>query len=173
MNEVEEAVSTVKNSDVYKEWLKENPGSYLACLILTLQSEKGWEVSFYSKSKNRMTTFSVDPPAVIDKDAEVFKKDETEVEELEVDRLFFTFDQVQEVVDKALEEMIKNDRVVKEILVLQKIKHNMWNIICITEKMTLVNIRIDAVTGKILKKEAATAFSLIDKDRTSSKKPLS
>lgn len=165
MNEVKEAVSTVKSSDIYKEWIKENPGSYLACLILTLQSEKGWEVSFYSKSKNKMTTFSVDPVAVIDKDAEVFKKDETEVEELEIGRLFSTFDQVQEAVDKAIEELVKNDRVVKEILVLQKIKHNMWNIICITEKMTLVNIRIDAVTGKILKKEATTAFGLINKDR--------
>ena len=173
MNEVKEAVSAVKSSDIYKGWIKENSGSYLACLILTLQSEKGWEVSFYSKSKNRMTTFSVDPVAVIDKDAEVFKKDETEVEELELERVFFTFDQVQEVVDKAIEEMVKNDRVVKEILVLQKIKRNMWNIICITEKMTLVNIRIDAVTGNILKKEATNAFSLIDKDRTSSKKPLS
>lgn len=166
MNEAKEAVSNVKSSNAYKEWLKENPDSYLACLILTLQSEKGWEVSFYSKSKNKMTTFSVDPVAVIDKDAEVFKKDETEVEELELDRLFFTFDQVQEVIDRLIEELVKNDRVVKEILVLQKIKYNMWNIICITEKMTLVNIRINALTGKILKKEATNAFGMIDEKRT-------
>ncbi len=166
MNEVKEAVSAVKSSSAYKEWLKDNPDSYLACLILTLQSEKGWEVSFYSKSKNKMTTFSVDPVAVIDKDAEVFKKDETEVEELELDRLFFAFDQVQVAIDRVIEELVKNDRVVKEILVLQKIKYNMWNIICITEKMTLVNIRIDAVTGKVLKKEATSAFGLIDEKMT-------
>ena len=166
MNEVKEAVSAVKSSDIYKGWIKENSGSYLACLILTLQSEKGWEVSFYSKSKNRMTTFSVDPVAVIDKDAEVFKKDETEVEELELERVFFTFDQVKDLVDRTIEEMVKNDRVVREILVLQKIKYNMWNIICITEKMTIVNIRIDAVTGKILKKEATSAFGMIDEKRT-------
>lgn len=166
MNEVKELVSTVKESGVYKEWLKENPDSYLACLILTLQSEKGWEVSFYSKSKNKMTTFSVDSVAIIDKDAEVFKKDETKVEELELDRLFLAFDQVQNLVDETLEELVKNDRVVKEILVLQKIKYNLWNIICITEKMTLVNIRIDAVTGKVLKKEATSAFGLIDEKKT-------
>lgn len=169
MNEIQEAVSRVISSDVYKEWLKENQDSYLACLILTLQSDKGWEISFYSRPKNRMTTFSTDPVAIVDKDSEVFKKDETKVEELEVDCLFFTFDQVQDIVDKAIEDLVKNDRVVKEILVLQKIKYNMWNIICITEKMTLVNIRIDAVTGKFLKKEATHAFSMVDKERTTAR----
>ncbi len=170
MNEVKEAVSRVTGSDAYKEWLKDNPDSCLACLILTLQSEKGWEVSFYCKLKNRMTTFSTDPVAIVDKDAEVFKKNETKVEELEIDKLTVGFEDSLKITQKAVNELGNGGKVSREIAILQKIKKNFWNIICITDNMLLINVKIDAVTGEILKKDARPAMDLVDKEKTTDKK---
>ncbi len=170
MDEVREVVKEIQESGAYKEWYESNPGAFLSCLILTLQSEKGWETAFYNKKTNRMTSFSASPVAIIEKNAEVFKQEETEVEELEIDRLFVTFEDAQAIVDKMLGELIAGEHVTKEIVILQKIKHNMWNVICITDKITLINIKIDAVTGKILQKDVRSAFELIDKEEVTHKK---
>lgn len=170
MNDVKSIVTSVMKSAAYKSWAKENPGSYVCCLFQIINSGKGWEVAFYSEKKNRMTSFSSEPAKILEKDAEVFKREETQVEELEIDKLTVGFEDSLKITQNVVDELGNCGKISREIVILQKIKKNLWNIICITDNMLLINVKIDAVTGEILKKDARSAMDLVDKEKTTDKK---
>lgn len=57
MIELKELYNAIQNSKEFKEWHKKNSDFYL-CSFFTILNEQGWQVDYYSPSKDRITSFT-------------------------------------------------------------------------------------------------------------------
>ena len=168
--DVKPALKKLEKSSAFIKWRQKNKDTYFSYGFKIPQEmgSNNWQLGFYNRKKDKITTFIVNGDEIeIRHEEDVFKKEETKVNELELDKVKLTFDNA---ITKASEFQNKNfpkDHSIKTIAILQNIAGfgNVWNITYVTEAFNTLNMKIDASSGKILEHSLSSIFSFRKEDK--------
>ena len=158
------ALKKLEENSEFRKWHQKNKNTYFSYAFKIPQemSQSEWQLGFYDTKKDKIITFiMVGDDIKIKPEEDVFKKEETKVNEVQLDKVKMTFDNA---INKANEFQHKNfpkDRSVKTIAILQNLSEfgNIWNITYVTESFNTLNMKIDASNGKILEHTLSSIFS--------------
>lgn len=154
----------LEESQNFRKWRQKNKNTYLsyAFKIAEEMGSNDWQIGFYDRKKDRITTFVIAGGNVkIRPDEEVFKNDGMKVNEIQLDKIKLTFDNAMGKAGEFQEKNFPKDRSIKTIAILQNMPKlgNIWNITYITEAFNTLNMKIDASTGKVLEHALSSLFS--------------
>ncbi len=154
--EFKEELKKLKKSDLYKD-IDENAYLTHVSMMEEDKSKSGWEFGFYNPLTKKVSVIESNPLKLREPD-DILNRD-GDVEELDLDKVKISVDQLNELVDKvAKKENVS--LITKKILILQKIKKTIWNITYLTKDYNLLNVRIDAENGALLHSEFHSVFDL-------------
>ncbi len=154
----------LEESQNFRKWRQKNKNAYFsyAFKIAEEMGSNDWQIGFYDRKKDKITTFVMAGDNVkIRPDEEVFKKEGMKVNEIQLDKIKLTFDNAMGKASEFQEKNFPKDRSIKTIAILQNIPKlgNIWNITYITEVFNTLNMKIDASTGKVLEHTISSLFS--------------
>jgi len=159
MKSFKESLKTLENSKEFKEWKKENPDTFLSYGFLMPASSKDWKIGYYHKKDNKITSFNVGEKIEIEPESEIFKKDETEVKKIDLNKLKINVNKALEITKKFQEENYKNDIPNKTIIILQNLEiGQIWNITYLTITLKSLNIKLDTEKGRMLEHKSTSLF---------------
>jgi hypothetical protein len=159
MLELKELYNNIKNSKEFKEWHKKNLDFYL-CSFFTILDEQGWQVDYYSPSKDRITSFTCEKKVkILNIDSKIFKKEGLKVDKLDLDEIKINLQKALDIVLNLKNKKYPNEKSNKIIVILQKIKKPLWNITYLTATFNILNVKIDAKSGKIIEERIMPALS--------------
>lgn len=136
---LQQAYSKITNSEEFKEFEKNNPDSILTSVFLNKDT---WEFNFYSK--NKMITFSEVNNLIKTEESEIYEKQE--IEKLELNKVKFELEEAK----KLAKNLMNDEKITKQIIVLQQKQVPYWNITYITSGLNVFNIKINAETKEII-----------------------
>ena len=162
--DVKPALKKLEESKDFKEWHKRNKNTYLSYAFKIPQEmdANDWQIGFYDKKRDKITTFVIDGSDVsIRGGEEIFKKDDMKVNEIQINKVKLTFDNAIEKANEFQQEKFPKDKSIKTIAILQNISNfgNVWNITYITESFNTLNMKIDAENGKVIEHNLSSVFS--------------
>lgn len=161
--ELKQALKKLEESQEFKKWHQKNKSTYFSYAFKILQEmdPDEWQIGFYNKKKDRITTFVIGSGIKVRAEEEVFKKEDTKVNEIQLDKVKIAFEDAIAKAGKFQAENFPKDKSVKTIAILQNIKElgNIWNITYLTEAFNTLNMKIDASTGKVLEHKLSSIFS--------------
>jgi len=162
--ELQPALKTLEEDSDFKKWRNKNKNTYFSYAFKILQ-EMGsdeWQIGFYDEKKDKITTFVIIGGNIkIRPEEDVFKKEEMEVNKIQIDKLRLTFDNAIAKANEFQKENFPKDKSMKTIAILQNISGfgNVWNITFITEAFNTLNMKIDAENGKVLEHNLSSILS--------------
>jgi len=141
------------NSKEFKNWKNKNKNAYLSSCVLMdgSRAKEIWAFDFYLPNKNRITTFSIGEDIQIIEDQKIFGQKTKKLNKIDVEEIKFDLNDVNKFINK--EYKVK---LMKKIIVLQNLNRLLWNISLLGVDFNLVNIKLDAKTGKILEKSVVS-----------------
>ena len=119
--------------------------------------DKVWQIDFYNKEADKITSYIMDKEIKVNENSEAFKKPETKIEELNINEVKTSFDEAYKKSKNILES--KAEEPEKIIALLQKQKVPVWNISFITKKFNILNVRINAANGNIMEEKLISLLS--------------
>lgn len=153
VSDLKKEIEEIKKSKEFMEYKDKNEDSYLSsCFLFYEDSEEAsWQFDFYNPKEDNMIIFIYEKKIEVKGPEKIAKKDESGVEELDLKKVKLGFDKAMKKIDKFRSKKYKNEIPDKTIVVLQSLnKKVVWNISFLTQQSNLLNIRIDASSGKIL-----------------------
>ncbi len=132
-------------------------GVFLICEVKDLKNTP-WQFDFYNKEKDSMRSYKIEEQIEETDNSEVFKNENIEIEELNLEEIKIDFEELE----PKLTEILNNYKeiAVKISIIIQKQNHiPIWNIIYITKNFNLINIKINAIDGKILEDKVVPLIS--------------
>ncbi len=153
--DVKETIKKAESSPEFREFIQKNPDHYLvhAFSINDAQGFKGWEFGYYSKSSDKIAIFEFDDDKVtMHPESEVFKPEEKHVKALQLDKVNISYDDAMKIVESTLKENYR-EPLIRAIVLLQNIDEfsQIWNTTIITMAFNVINVKLDADSGKVLK----------------------
>jgi len=145
----------VESSIEYKDFIKENPTYYLVHVFTVIDSEHDdvWQIGYYSKETDRIIVFEYNLDAIIvHPPAEALKKDEY-IQPLHVEKLTVAKEDASIACKELLKEHYPRELLAKAIFLLQNLPEfgQVWNVTMVTHTFSVINAKIDALTGKVVK----------------------
>jgi len=144
-----------KESNEYKEFMKEYPEAFLAAGFFVLDDvgEDKFQLDFFIPGTNKIaiSVYPFDNMKIQEDNIKDIKKLD---ENLKID-----VTDLRLKVDEVLKENKINLRVSKIIAIL---KDNKWNLTCMGSTLDLVRIFIDSLTGKVEKCEKVNFFDIVN-----------
>ena len=159
--EFKKALSKLEESSEFKKWREKNKDDYFSYAFCELSDAGGeWQIGYYNKKNDKITTFVINEKIEIMPQEEVFKKPDMKVNKIDLNKVKLTF---AEIVDKAIEFQKENypkEVVDKTIAILQNLEEfgNVWNITFITRSFNTLNIKMNAGNSKVLKHKLSSIF---------------
>ncbi|MBL7054208.1 hypothetical protein ISS05_00455 [Candidatus Woesearchaeota archaeon] len=158
--EIKETLSRLEASPEFKGWREKNKDDYFSYAFCKLDVGNEWQVGYYNKKNDQITTFVVNEKIEIMPLEEIFKKPDMKVNKVDLDKVKLTF---AEIVDKASEfqkEKYSKEVIDKVIAILQNLEElgNVWNMTFITKAFKTLNVKIDAENGKVLEHKLSSIF---------------
>ncbi|MBW2978446.1 hypothetical protein KY331_06385 [Candidatus Woesearchaeota archaeon] len=156
-----EALKELENSKKFKDWQGNSSGVFLSYGFLMVSGDKedSWKIGYYHKKDDMITSFNVGEKIEIEPESEVFKRETTKINEIDLKKIKFDIDKAVEIAKRLQEEKYANEKPNKIIVILQKIKiGQIWNITYITQTMKTLNFKINTETGKILEHKLTSLF---------------
>ncbi|MAG91494.1 hypothetical protein CMO83_02360 [Candidatus Woesearchaeota archaeon] len=158
------ALKKLESDSSFKEWHSQNNSTYFS-YAFKIPQEMGsndWQIGFYNKQKDRITTFAIVGDNIdIRPEEEIFKKEDMKVNEIQLDKVKMTFDDAISKANEFQEKNYPKDKSIKTIVILQNIPDfgNIWNITLVTEAFNTLNMKIDASNGKVIEHKLSSVFS--------------
>lgn len=157
------AIEKLEKNPEFLEWKKENKNAFLSYAFTVLEENKqsDWQIGYYDKKNDKMTTFMFkNDDIVICPDEEIFKKENAKIIKLDIKKVNVSLDKALNYADEFQKKKFPKEESLKIIAILQNISglSNIWNITQITKNFKILNIKINANTGKIIKYNLLSVF---------------
>jgi len=163
-----EAYSKLFASKEFKDWKEKNPKPFLAHFFNQLDEnykQGNWEVGFYDSERDKIITFVVGSVILVKPEDEVFKKEEHQVLELDIDKVKINLEEAIKIFKQCQEQKYPGQWPMKVFVILQELEEGIvWNLTSATKTFSALNIRINAVDGKIISDKCESFFDLRVKD---------
>jgi len=151
-------VSDIESNSAYKDWAGEH-GSYLANIFYMRSETVILQAGYYNKKTDKMASIALTEGKLdITEEKEVFKRPETEIQRLVLDEVEIDYEKMQGLLKTFIADSYPKQKLTKEIVILQNGEvenkpHLLWNVTYITDTFKVLNIKVDAKDGNILKHE--------------------
>lgn len=154
-----EELNKLISSEIFKEFHENNHKSYLSsCFTIIVDDKKPvWQFHYYNKNEDTITTFKVSDKIKKIPNTEVFKRESDKVEELKIDKIKIQYSQALEKINSL--EKYNQQEFDKTIIILQNVSKPIWNISMLTKSFNILNVRLSAETGEILKETFESLLS--------------
>ncbi len=147
---LKQEVERLHNSKEFKEWKKQNKQTYLVHGFIMLKGDKqtAWQIGYYDKKADKVTAFFMEEKIKISPPADIFKKQGI-LHKLDIDKIKINLDKALDIAER---EQKKHKEIIAEtIAILQNLDMGtVWNITYLTKSFNVINLKIDAINGKIL-----------------------
>ena len=148
---IKEKLEKLEESKIFKDWKKDNKSCFLAHLFISSENLDEFHYGYYDKKEDRITTFIANSEITKTDSDEIFKRPDAVIEELKIDKIKIDVGKALEIAKELLNKKYKNEGIVKYFVILQVLEKELYNMSHITNTMKLINLRIDAKNGKLLK----------------------
>ncbi len=135
-------IKELKETEIYKNFLKENPEAFFAVgfFILDLEKEKEtFQLDFFIQEKKQITSFEF--PF---KEA---KLHEDKIENLEEQSTEIKID-IDDLKDEVRKRIIENNSSIVPTKIIATISKNQWNLTCMDNALGIVQLKINSKTGE-------------------------
>lgn len=151
--ELKQLISFLENNSVFNDWQSTYKDYFLAHIFVMLDEANidVWQLGFFDKQKNMMTTFVVDKNVVkIIPDQEILKSG-AEITPLDFDAVKISEFSAMNIANNLLRTEYSREKVAKTFFILQQIDAlPVYNITFFTVSFKTINIKISSVDGKII-----------------------
>ena len=154
------AIKRLESSSIFKKFKKSHPDFYLVhAFMMVEQGLSPWQIGYYSKKKDRIVVFDVGDKIEQSPESEVFKKGGS-VKKIDMGKVKVGFDKALEMAEKHVKEKYGGEPVNKRFAILQNLERLCWNITFVTAAFNLINMKLDAATGKMFHDEKTSILKL-------------
>lgn len=152
----------LEQSKVFLDWKKEHPKSFLSHFFVQINSElkekTNWDVGYYNPEDDKVTVFYQNEEGeYLQKPSDdVFKKEESTVEELEMEDVKLNLEDAKVGLQKLASEKFSEyvGLLGDGFMILQKLNGQInWSLTLMTKKLTMINVKISAENGDFLSKD--------------------
>jgi len=147
----------------FKEFKKKNHNAYLASCVIIVDGKNigDLQIDYYIPKKHKMATFIIKEKIELKGEDDIFQKEKSKVNELKLEEIKVGLDKMLKLLEDFRKEKYSGDFPNKIIAVLQSLDGKAtWNITCLTATLKILNIKLDAKTGKVLEDKLENVFSL-------------
>ncbi|HIH25109.1 TPA: hypothetical protein HA251_08810 [Candidatus Woesearchaeota archaeon] len=165
--DVHETIERVEASDAFIAFNAENPHHYLVHAFATVRSLDPavplppLELGYYGKEHDMITVFTSEPVAARPPE-EVFKE-EGSIAGLDLLALRQGFADALRIVERTRSSQYPAHAAMQGFCILQQNRvysTPVWNITLVLNTLSMLNMKIDAVTGEVLSRELQNIMSL-------------
>ena len=160
MKTFKECLDRLNNSKEFKNWKKENKDSFLSYGFAVIPKHEYWKIGFYQPDKDTLTSFIVKDKIRIEGEEKAFKKEQTKIKELEINKIKTNYKEILKIAEKLQKEKYRNENPKQIMIIIQNLakQGTIWNITYGTETISTLNIKISAETGKVLEHKLVRLF---------------
>jgi len=159
---LKQTIRMVEQSKAFKSFIKKHPDYYLAhCFTMLDERERkyGWELGYYSEKTDKLVVFETKPSIRMRPEDEVFKKSGI-IKKLELSKVRISVSKALDICNRLLKDKYPKQVITKRIIILQRLKNQVYNITLITSSFNILNIKVDSVTGGVLQENIQSIMSL-------------
>ncbi|MFH1827988.1 MAG: hypothetical protein ABH824_01865 [Nanoarchaeota archaeon] len=158
-----QTIKKIEGNKKFKEWMNKYPGSYLSYAFCIIEGKTvgEWQIGYYNKETDKITTFMINEELTICPEEEVFKKNDMKVRRINLNKIKINLDDILIKVDELAKKKYTQEMITKKIVILQNLDEmgNIWNITNITKSFNTLNIKVNTENGKILSHDLTSIFS--------------
>jgi hypothetical protein len=153
----QEVAKNLAADNIFQDWRKQHPSAFLshffAALQPNLELKDAWELGYFDPQNEKMTVFVANNGFEIKPEDSVFSKDKPQVEELDLSKLHLDFQQAKNVYSEN-KQLFSTQQLGGGFVVLQVLAQQpVWNFTFISKSLQFCNLKIDAITGKLISHE--------------------
>jgi hypothetical protein len=150
--DINKVISTVESSEQFKDI---DPGHYLVHIFMMMEAKSGDEcqVGYYLKSSDKITVFDYNDSKIsIIPPQDALKEDQKHIPALDMSKVKIGMGAALAKSDETVKNNYPTQLLMKAIVLLQNLPPygQIWNITVITHTFNVINIKIDAESGKLL-----------------------
>ena len=145
---LKDSFDSLQKSENFGKWKELHTESYLTSCFLVDESGL-WQFDYFNPVNSKITSFQREKITVQDQD--VFQAEQTKLKELNLENVDLGYEQVLNIIEEILKQKYSNEVFEKKIVILQTIDVEIWNITYMTKSFNVINFKIDAKTGVLLK----------------------
>ena len=150
---IQNLVKELEEKDFFKKFMEDNPDAYLGACFAVIGDEEKCQIDYFIPSKEKMA--SVAYPFSEMKIYEDKIKNCKKMGEIKLD-ISDLWDRVEEI----KKENTIGDKTSKIIAIL---KDDIWSLTVLFLSMTMLKIKVDALTGNVIDFKKASMFDFIKK----------
>lgn len=151
-----EVIELLKNEELFQEWKKNHTLSYLSHFFCPINSELEplgeWEIGWLNPDDGKITVFALleNRSFAIKPADEVFKAPNTKIEELNLEKIKVSVEEVQKTANESKILHFPTEILGNGFIILQTLNEVIqWNVSFITKTLKFANLKINAETGEL------------------------
>lgn len=161
-------IHDIEASQEYKAWKAEHEKAYLAhAFVMTDPSGTTgeWQIGYFNPEDEKITTMIFKAGKVDINTDEVFKRPDDKVIPVNLDEVEVGYEQAKENAEELRKTDYSRELPTKIISVLQNLPDFglIWNMTLVTQSLNTLNIKVDAVDGKIKDKKLTSLMEFRQK----------
>lgn len=156
MSSVQDLWESLSQNQLFLKWKKNHSKSYLSHFFCQLDNQfktvSEWQIGLFDSETNKITVFVPikGEDFEIKPEDEVFKKEDSKVELLEMKNLKISFDRAVEIFKANYQNFFPKSVLGGGFVIVQTLdERSLWNLTFITKEIKFVNIKIDTRSGDI------------------------
>jgi hypothetical protein len=150
-------INSIESSAEFKDFIKKYPHYYLVHVFRIIDNDapSNWQIGYYSKDTDKIVVFEYNNDMVMMHSPEDALKKEEYIQQLNIENLKLSHDNIIDIINEFYRVNYKYDLLSKAIYLLQNLPEHgqVWNVTIITHNYSVINIKMDAATGDVLKHE--------------------
>ena len=164
--DIQDCIERLESETIFKKWKAKNSSCYFSYALTIIDKDRDnniWQIGFYNPSSDKITTFAVDKDISMQEEEEVFKEPEHDVEEIKPASIKLPVNGILEKAANFIRENYKSEKIVKSIVHLQN-HHDygtIWNLSYVSERLNVINLKIDAASGDIISDNVTAMFNFV------------
>ncbi|MFH1133132.1 MAG: hypothetical protein V1735_01445 [Nanoarchaeota archaeon] len=156
MKTLDESYQALQASKEFTDWKPEHPDAFL-CNAFTIMDEANqglWQLGFYDKASEHMTSFAVGDRIMVESTKDIFMEPGTVLQPLEYEKATFTAEQALAEARALQDREYAGNRPFRVVMLLQNTESRLrWNVTFITGTFNTLNMHFDAASGQTIKHE--------------------
>jgi hypothetical protein len=151
-----DVVAAVEKSQAYVDFMKDK--AYYLVHVFIMHPSPIWQVGYYSKESDKVIVFDYENDIVtITPEQEAFKE-KNFISPLKISEVMVSKEAAMSKVSEVVKTHYGNEDYGKAIVLLQNLPEygQLWNVTAITNTFNVINVKINASTGDIIKHSKET-----------------
>lgn len=164
-NNIISTIKRIQNSKEFQEWFNQHKLSYMSS-IFYIGNDLGnitWQVDYYISDENKMASFIEENGQIKFREENVFKKPGTEIKKLDIQKVKIDVKKAIAKLEKLKKKKFPGENPSQKIVILQNLDTILWNITYINTSFNILNVKINAINGKIIENSLTPIVSFKDK----------